>query len=294
VSKCGYVAILGRPNVGKSTLLNVFVGQQLSIVTPKPQTTRNRVFGIYTTDEVQAIFLDTPGILEPKYRLQEAMVKQIDKAIGDADVLIFIVDITDLANSFDQILQRKLTKVWKPTVLALNKIDLVKEKAISQAAERLSEFQKSAEVACISALRGDGLDRLRTLLEKLLPEGPFLYPPDVISTQPERFFVAELIREELFNRLRQELPYATAVKVDEFKENEEGKAYIRAIIFVEKPSQKGIIIGTSGEVLKRIGTASRQKIELFLKRQVYLDLWVKVRKNWRKKDFDLREFGYIG
>ncbi len=292
MSRCGYVAILGRPNVGKSTLLNALLGQPLSIVTPKPQTTRNRIFGIYTTDEVQAIFLDTPGMLEPKYRLQEVMVEQIDKAISDADVLIFMIDITDFANSFDQILQRKLTKAWKPAVLTLNKIDQVGKETVSEAVERLAEFQKSAEVVPISALRGDGLDRLRGSIEELLPEGPFLYPPDVVSTQPERFFVAELIREELFCQLRQELPYATAVKVEEFKEKEEGKAYIRAVIFVEKPSQKGIIIGASGEVLKRIGTASRQKIELFLGYQVYLDLWVKVRKNWRSKDFDLREFGY--
>jgi GTP-binding protein Era len=292
MSKCGYVAILGCPNVGKSTLLNALVGQPLSIVTPKPQATRNRIFGISTTDEVQAIFLDTPGMLNPKYRLQELMVEQINKAIGDADVLIFMVDSTDFVNSFDQILQSKFTRAWKPAVLALNKIDQVKEKPVLEAMERLSEFQESAEIIPISALRGDGLDQLRDLIEKLLPEGPFLYPLDVIATQPERFFVAELIREELFNLLRQELPYATAVKVDEFKEKEEGKTYIRAIIFVEKFSQKGIIIGTSGEVLKRIGTVSRQKIELFLGHQVYLDLWVKVRKNWRKKDFDLREFGY--
>ncbi len=292
MSKCGYVAILGRPNVGKSTLLNALVGQPLAIITPKPQTTRNRIFGVSTTDEIQAIFLDTPGMLNPKYRLQELMVKQIDKAIGDADVLIFMVDSTDFVNSFDRILQSKFTKAWKPAVLALNKIDQVKGKPVLEAMEGLSEFQQAAEIVPISALRGDGLDQLRDLIGKLLPEGPFLYPLDVIATQPERFFVAELIREELVNLLRQELPYATAVKVEEFREKEGGKTYIRAIIFVEKLSQKGIIIGTSGEVLKRIGTTSRQKIELFLGHQVYLDLWVKVRKNWRKKDFDLREFGY--
>ncbi|MCK4590932.1 MAG: GTPase Era, partial [Candidatus Latescibacteria bacterium] len=264
MSKCGYVAILGRPNVGKSTLLNALVGQPLAIITPKPQTTRNRIFGVSTTDEIQAIFLDTPGMLNPKYRLQELMVKQIDKAIGDADVLIFMVDSTDFVNSFDRILQSKFTKAWKPAVLALNKIDQVKGKPVLEAMERLSEFQQAAEIVPISALRGDGLDQLRDLIGKLLPEGPFLYPLDVIATQPERFFVAELIREELVNLLRQELPYATAVKVEEFREKEGGKTYIRAIIFVEKLSQKGIIIGTSGEVLKRIGTTSRQKIELFL------------------------------
>jgi len=292
VTKSGYVAILGRPNVGKSTLLNALLGQKLSIVTAKPQTTRARVVGILTTDTLQAIFLDTPGLLDPKYRLQEAMVKQIETCVKDSDLLLFMVDASDFESSFDEILRESLSRAKKPSIVAVNKIDCADQETLSIINRELGDHQHPDRIVFISALRGDNLDQLKVLIEQNLPIGPFLYPEDVLSIQPERFFTAEMIREEVFEKLRQEIPYSIAVKIDQFEEKE-GKDYIRAIIYVEKESQKGIVIGAGGAMLKKIGASSRQKIEAFLDRPVYLDLWVKVRKNWRKKDSALREFGYL-
>ncbi|RKY62846.1 MAG: GTPase Era [Candidatus Latescibacterota bacterium] len=293
-TKCGYVAIVGRPNVGKSTLMNSLIGEKLSIVTPKPQTTRTRVLGVLTEDGVQMIFLDTPGFLQPRGLLQEAMVKEVKEGLSEADVVLGIVDATALERTFDEELQGLLKASGRPVVIALNKMDLVAQKEIFEGLQWLYD-RFPAELVPISALKGHNLDELKKVLAGFLPEGPFLYPPEVLADQPERFFVAELIREELFLNLGQELPYATAVKVEEFKERDpsEGKTYIRATIYVEKPSQRGIVIGEGGAMLKKIGQWARRKIEAFLGRPVYLELWVKVRPKWSRKEGTLRELGYL-
>ena len=318
--KSGYVAIIGRPNVGKSTLMNALVGERLSIVTPKPQTTRSRVLGIMSGPRCQAIFWDTPGMLEPKERLQEGMAKQIRDSMEEADVLLALVDASCPEYSLDERMWEVLRRWKHPLIVAINKTDLVKtervegivdwirvevsrdkrqtrgqEEAVSLSPSlplSLSGEGTGGEVVAISALLGTGVDVLKGLIEERLPEGPFFYPPDMVAEQPERFFVGELVREEIFLNLGQELPYATAVKVEEFKERAGEKDYIRAGIYVEKTSQKGIVIGAKGLMLKRIGQRARAKIEAFLGRPVYLDLWVKVRAKWRKRERDLREFGY--
>ena len=293
-TKCGYVAIIGRPNVGKSTLMNSLVGEKLSIVTPKPQTTRTRVLGILTEDDAQMVFLDTPGFLRPRGLLQEAMVREVREGLSEADVVLAITDATDLERTFDEELRELLKSSGRPAVVALNKMDLVGGKEIFEGLKWLYESFPT-EVVPISALKGHNLDELKKVLKGFLPEGPFLYPPEVLADQPERFFVAELIREELFLNLGQELPYATAVKVEEFRERNpsQGKTYIRATIYVEKPSQRGIVIGEGGAMLKKIGQWARKKIEAFLGRPVYLELWVKVRPKWSRKETTLRELGYL-
>ena len=289
--KSGYVAMLGRPNVGKSTLFNALLGTYLSIVTPKPQTTRGRVLGILSDETSQIVFLDTPGLLTPKHRLHEAMRGQIDRSLREADVVLALTDVSDLAGTFDEEVRRTLNAARIPVLLAANKMDRISEAAVEKAMENIQDGVNEGVVVAISALYGDNVSLLKSMLEERLPSGPALYPPDILSEQPERFFVSELIREEMFNQLEQELPYATAVKVETFEER--NKTYIQAVVFVERASQKGIVIGSGGRMLKRIGSAARAKIEEFLHRPIYLDLWVKVRPNWRKRDFDLREFGYL-
>jgi GTP-binding protein Era len=296
--KSGYVAIIGKPNVGKSTLMNALVGERLSIVTPKPQTTRGRVLGIMTSAQCQVIFWDTPGMLEPKGRLQEVMTRQIRDSVRDADVLLALVDASSPEDCLDERM-REVLHGWKhPLILAINKSDLVEPARVEKIMDRIrAEVRGEGDgtggvVLAISALRGTHVDVLKALIEERLPEGPFFYPPDMVAEQPERFFVGELVREEIFLKLGQELPYATAVKVEEFKERKGEKDYIRVVIYVERPSQKGIVIGASGAMLKQIGQQARAKIEGFLDRPVYLELWVKVRPKWRKRERDLREFGY--
>ena len=328
--KSGYVAIIGKPNVGKSTLMNALVGERLSIVTPKPQTTRGRVLGIMSSGECQAVFWDTPGMLEPKGRLQEVMTRQIRDSVRDADVLLALVDASSPKDDLDERMREILHDWQRPLIVAINKSDLVEtarvEKIVGRIRAELRGDKRSAEcgvrisprstqseirnrsgffnpkseirnpksqvVLAISALRGTHVDALKTLIEQRLPEGAFFYPPDMVAEQPERFFVSELVREEIFLKLGQELPYAAAVKVEEFKERKDEKDYIRAVIYVERPSQKGIVIGAKGAMLKQIGQHARVKIEAFLDRPVYLELWVKVRPKWRKRERDLKEFGY--
>lgn len=293
-TRSGYVAILGKPNVGKSTLFNALVGERLSIVTPKPQTTRQRVLGIATGRACQMIFLDTPGMLDPKYRLQEAMARHVERSVNDADVLLVMLDAAHFDGSFDAQVQRALGRSRVSNVVALNKIDRVSKEEAARMEDELRGRLLDADAAVpVSALYGINVDVLRAAVEERLPLGPYLYPPEMIADQPERFFVAELIREGIFTALHQEVPYSAAVKIEEFKDREKGKTYISAVIFVERESQKGIVIGAKGTMLKRIGRGVRPHIEAFLDRPVYLELWVKVRGNWRKKDSDLREFGYL-
>ncbi len=281
--KAGFVTVVGKPNVGKSTLLNRMVGEKLSITSPKPQSTRDRVVGIRTTDDSQMVILDTPGLLNPRYALQEAMRIASLRALEDADVIVYVSDAADrppppLAEAAG------LEKAPKaPIITALNKSDLLKASVRDSAG--------GDDFILISALSGDGVGELMGAVEKELPESPFLYPDDEISTQPVRFFVGELVRETVLEQLHDEVPYSVAVQVEEYREDR-SPLYIRAVIYVERESQKAIIIGAKGAQIRRIGESARAKIEAFVGRQVYLDLWVKVLANWRKNADSLSRFGY--
>lgn len=287
--KAGYIAIVGEPNVGKSTLLNHLLQIRLSIVSSKPQTTRKRLLGILTEDEYQCYFLDTPGMIQPDYELQNCMVHQIIRALADADIILWIVDPWYKIDTAPKQLTEYFTK--KPSLCAINKIDLVQKSELLPIINGLREYALK-EIVPISALTGDGIDKLKKVLFALLPEGPFLYPVEDISDSPERFFAAEIIRKQIFERFRKEVPYSTAIVVDEFKERRHGKDYVKAVIYVERKTQKAIIIGKNGEALKKVGEAARREIELFLGRPVYLELWVKVKEKWRKNKKFLKELGY--
>jgi GTP-binding protein Era len=289
-SRCGYVALIGRPNAGKSTLFNAFVGQRLSIVTPRPQTTRSRILGILTRPASQMILMDTPGLLDPSYKLHEFMVQQIDLAARGADVVLLLLDASrprDRSELVRDFLRRNRVLL----VTVLNKVDLLPVEQVDATVAALQEEFGLALLLPISALRGDHAGALLERLEALLPLGDRLYPEEMVAEQPERFFAAEFIREAAFLNLREELPYSLSVSIEEFSEHGQ-KTFIRAIVYVERESQKGIVIGHRGENLGRIGRQARLQIEALIDAPVYLELRVKVRPDWRNRDRDLREFGY--
>jgi GTP-binding protein Era len=290
--KSGYVALIGRPNVGKSTLMNALLGQKLSIVTAKPQTTRHRVLGILSGKEYQIIFLDTPGLLIPRYKLQETMVKTARSAIEEADLLVFLIELEEKISAANRSILSDLIQTKKPLILAINKIDLIDKEKLLPIIDDYARSFKLTSIIPISALKEDGLDELKQLFIDNLPVGFPFYPAEMVTDQPERFFVAEIIREKIFQKYGEEIPYSTTVTVEEFKERDQGKDYIRAVIYVERNSQKGIIIGKQGAALKRVGQIAREEIELFLGRPVYLELFVKVKEKWRQKEGILRELGY--
>jgi GTP-binding protein Era len=291
--KCGYVPIFGRPNVGKSTLANNLLQFKLSVVTKKPQTTRHRVMGILNGDGYQMILLDTPGILEPSYRLQEIFVKNALAAIDEGDVLLLMTEPSRETFSDHPELLKRLEGAARPAILAINKIDLIDKQSLLPLIEHFAELFPFKEIVPVSALKGDGVERLKEVLLKYLPAGPALYPPDEITDRPERFFVAEIIREKVFRLYGEEIPYSTAVTVEEFTERTPpAKDYIRAAIYVERESQKGVLVGKGGKALKRLGQHVRQEVEALLERHVYLELTVLVREKWRKKDSLLRDLGY--
>lgn len=293
--RTGYVALLGEPNVGKSTLMNRLLGQKISIVTPKPQTTRHTILGILSTDLWQMIFLDTPGIIEPKYLLQNVMMKQAAAAIDDADLLLLLIDATgpDPATRMAESgAFRLLQGMRKPVYLAINKVDLVEKPALLPIIDSASKSFPFREIVPISALSGDNTDPLVNSLAAALPEHPPFYPLDIVSEQTERFFVGEIVREKIFLLLKEEVPYSTTVDVVEFREQTAEKTFIGADIVVERESQKGILIGRGGTTLKRIGSIARKDIERFLNRPVYLELHVKVRKDWRQDGAWLNRLGY--
>lgn len=303
--KSGYVALVGEPNVGKSTLLNSLLGQKLSIVTPKPQTTRHKIAGILTRENLQIVFLDTPGLIKPTYALQEMMMTFANEAIVDADVVVFLVDASDreimksfrnsrafrlLAASGAQDSRRENEKA---VLLLLNKIDLVKKNEILPIIQSASEAYPFKEIIPVSALTGENLDDLEKTIAKYLPEGSPLYPEDFVSDRDERFFVSELVREEIFKAFKEEVPYSTTVEIEEFRESDnERKTYIRAVIYVEKNSQKGIIIGRNGLALKGVGQSSRKQIEEMIGHEVFLELFVKVKDGWRNNKKTLSQLGY--
>jgi GTPase len=285
MSRAGIVTVVGKPNAGKSTLLNRIVGEKLAIVSEKPQSTRDRIVGIRTTDDVQMIVLDTPGLLNPRYELHRAMRTTALRALADADVIVYLADATErtpvsLVDAAD---------LESPpparVVTVLNKVDAIRP------AERLELEEALPDARFVSALTGEGVDELLAVLEAALPEGPFLYPEDEISTAPVRFFVAELVRETALEQLDQELPYSVACEVEEFREGQT-PLYIRTVLYVERESQKRILIGAGGQQIREIGRIARSKVEQFVGTNVYLDLWVKVLPNWRKSDRALRRFGY--
>jgi len=287
--KVGYVAILGRPNVGKSTLLNRLLGNKLVAVSPKPQTTRHKIRGILTTKDYQIVFLDTPGILEPRYTLHKVMLDSALSALNEADVPILMVEPFGI----DMDVVDKVGKAGKPTVIVINKVDLAKDpEGLKNLIEEYKKFDFVKDVVPISALYSVGLAKLIEVIVSLLPEGEILYPEDMISDYPERFFVGEIIREKIFHLYRQEVPYATAVVVEDFIEREKGKYYIRAVIYVERESEKKILIGKGGQKLKQLGQQARKDIEAFINHPVYLELWVKVKKDWRRDPTFLQRFSY--
>lgn len=290
-TRSGYVAFVGRPNAGKSTLMNALVGDKLSIVTPKAQTTWQRVTGILSTDTTQMVFLDTPGLLSARDLLQRSMQGAALEALAEADVVLVVLDAAHpLSPSNRRILLEAMASVHVPRIAAVNKVDLAPEAAVREATE-FAEGVLGATAVPVSALLGTGLDRLREALEQSLPPGPFFFPPDEIASQPVRFFVAELIRETVIERFRQEIPYSVFVEVEEFREQQE-PVYIGASIYVERSSQKGILVGQGGRSIKEIGRLARQKIEAFTGWPVYLDLWVKHLPNWRRKRSHLKRLGF--
>lgn len=290
--RTGYVALVGRPNVGKSTLLNRILGQKLSIVTHKPQTTRHRIVGIHSDEAAQIVFLDTPGFLEPTYRLQETMVQAARRAIVDADVVVGIHDATSPVTAFDAVLP-ELPQGRKPVILVVNKIDRVPKPELLPIMQTLHDAVPEAEIIPLSAKTGDNVGRLLAVMRPLLPEGPALYPTDQLTEQPERFFVAEIVREQALLQFRDEVPYALQVDIEQFLEGgEDRRDEIHATIMVERESQKRILVGAGGASVKELGTKSREAIEAFLDRPVILKLFVKVVPDWRQDPRRLRQMGY--
>jgi GTP-binding protein Era len=287
--KSGYVAIIGKPNAGKSTLMNRILGQKVAITTHKPQTTRHQILGLHSEENLQIIFLDTPGIINPKYELQKAMMRFVERARKDADLILFIVDLKEpvIPDKIVGILQ----SIQKPILLIINKMDLAKKSEAQNIAKKLDEKINFKETAYISAKTGKGVSELMNEIKKRIPAGPPYYPKEIISEQPVRFFVTELIREQLFLQYYQELPYSCTVDVIQYEERDE-LDYINAEIIVNRKSQKRIIIGKNGKAIKKLGKASRKTIEGFINKKVYLDLFVKVREKWRDNPNMVRNFGY--
>jgi GTP-binding protein Era len=293
--KAGYVALIGEPNVGKSTLMNALLKQKISIVTNKPQTTRHKILGILSGDNYQIVFLDTPGIIRPQYLLQEAMMHCASSALDDADIVLLIVDAEKLKRQVyqkDEAAFEKIQGTKKKTFLAINKIDRVEKAELLPMIDSFSKSFPFEEILPLSALKNDGTDDLIATIVRYLPEHPPFYPSDIVSEAPEKFFVSEIIREKIFEQYSQEIPYSTTVDVVAFNEREKKKHFISAEIFVERQSQKGILIGKGGAALKSLGEKSRRDIEKFLGHPVFLELHVKVRENWRGEEAWLRRLGY--
>lgn len=288
--KAGYVNIIGNPNVGKSTLMNAFIGEKLSIITAKAQTTRHRILGIVNGEDFQLILSDTPGIIKPAYELQDSMMKFVKSAFEDADILIYMVEIGEKALKDTSFLERlKESKI--PVLLLLNKIDASDQQTLEEQTQYWQEQLPTAEIHPISALKNFNVKEVFDRILELLPEAPPYFPKDQLTDKPERFFVNEIIREKILEHYKKEIPYSVEIETEEFLEDEK-IIRIRSVIMVERDSQKGIIIGHKGSALKRVGVASRKDLEKFFDKQVYIELYVKVNKNWRSNPNQLRRFGY--
>ena len=291
--KSGYVSIVGVPNAGKSTLLNRMLGEKISITSKKPQTTRNRILGVLHRSKSQMIFFDTPGVFRAKDVLNVRIVDAAFSTLGDADLVLVVVDVSRPDPDAEKYLVKRLKNQSKPVILALNKIDLIEKSIILEIIEKWSQIYGFKDVVPISARHGTQVDDLITTMEKILPTGPPLFPQDALTDVSERFIVAELVREQVFRMTGEEIPYATAVTIDTFKEKKGGRLIsIEATIHLERSSQKGIVIGKNGSKLKQIGSRSREQIEKLLGTKVYLKLFVRVQKNWRKDTKAIRKFGY--
>ena len=288
--KAGFVNIIGNPNVGKSTLMNAFVGEQLSIITNKAQTTRHRILGIVSGDDFQVVFSDTPGIIKPAYDLQSSMMEVVRSAMDDADILLYMVELGEKQLK-DEAFFNKIRNSKVPVLLLLNKIDTGDETSLSEAVAHWQEMVPEAEVYAISALNKFGVQEVFNRILELLPESPPFYPKDQFTDKPERFFVNESIREKILLNYKKEIPYAVEVETEEFFESDD-IIRIRSVIMVERESQKGIIIGHKGSALKRVGMQARKDLEKFFGKQIHLELYVKVNKNWRSSNRELRRFGY--
>ncbi|MCD7935603.1 MAG: GTPase Era [Tannerellaceae bacterium] len=288
--KSGFVNIVGNPNVGKSTLMNRLVGERISIITSKAQTTRHRILGIVNTEEMQIVYSDTPGVLRPNYKLQESMLNFSQSALGDADVLLYVTDVVEKIDKHEDFLL-KVQKVECPVLLLINKIDQTNQTALEELAAHWKELLPNAEIIPISALSNFNIDYVKQRVEALLPDSPPYFEKDALTDKPARFFVTEIIREKVLLYYQKEIPYATEVVVEEFKE-EEDLIHIKVLIIVERDTQKGIIIGHKGQALKKVGAMARKDIERFFEKKVFMEMFVKVEKDWRNRDNLLKNFGY--
>ncbi|WP_107926675.1 GTPase Era [Lysinibacillus parviboronicapiens] len=292
--KSGFISIIGRPNVGKSTFLNRVIGQKIAIMSDKPQTTRNKVQGVLTSDESQMIFIDTPGIHKPKHKLGDFMLKVSKNTLREVDVIMFMVNAEQKLGKGDEFILELLAGNPTPVFLVINKIDQVHPDELMGIIESYKERYDFAEIVPISALQGNNVENLLATLTKYLPEGPQYYPADQVTDHPERFIISELIREKVLHLTREEIPHSIAVVIEKIRRDEENedKIHVAATIIVERDSQKGIVIGKRGALLKEVGIRARKDIEMLLGSKVYLELWVKVQKDWRNKATHLRDFGF--
>ena len=289
--KAGFVNIIGAPNVGKSTLMNVLVGERLSIITSKAQTTRHRILGIVNDDDYQIVFSDTPGIVDPAYKMHEGMMSFVNTALSDADVLLVMVEVQEKEFKHQGILE-KLQKIQTPIILLINKIDEVAQEYLEEKVKYWGDLLPLAKVFPISALHNFNVDQVIMEIKASLPESPPFYDKDALTDKPEKFFVSEIIREKILMNYKKEIPYSCEVEVEEFKEDK-NIIRIRAVIMVIRDSQKGILIGHQGKALKKVGTESRLDMEKFFDKKVFLELYVKVNKDWRNNETQLKRFGYL-
>lgn len=289
----GFVSLVGRPNVGKSTLMNRLIGEKIAIISNKPQTTRNRVQSILTKDDFQIVFIDTPGIHKPRHKLGEFMVKSAETTLNEVDAVLMLIEPADRVLEADRLIIEKFSKIKSPVILVINKVDSTDKERVFKVIDNYRKLYDFAEIVPISALEGTNTDELLEVIKKYLPEGPQYFPSDMITDQPERQIAAEIIREKALRLLQEEIPHGIAVEIMEMKKRPEGNMVdVRATIYCEKDSHKGIIIGKHGAMLKKIGTNAREDIQKLLGSPIYLDLWVKVKKDWRDNDFLLKNFGY--
>ncbi|SEB41159.1 GTPase Era [Paenibacillus sp. GP183] len=290
--KSGFVSIIGRPNVGKSTLMNQIIGQKIAIMSDKPQTTRNKIHGVYSREQGQIVFLDTPGIHKPTSKLGDYMMKVAQGTLGEVDAILFLIDVAEGIGGGDRFIIEQLKNVKTPVILVLNKIDQVHPEALLPIIVKYKDLYDFAEIVPISALSGNNVTTLLDQIIRYLPEGPQYYPADQVTDHPEQFVCAELIREKILHLTREEIPHSIAVQIEDMKVQENGLVRISAVIFVERDSQKGIIIGKQGALLKEIGQKARHDIEALLGSKTFLELWVKVKKDWRNQERVLKELGF--
>ncbi len=290
--KSGFVAIVGRPNVGKSTLMNQVIGQKIAIMSDKPQTTRNKIHGVYTTDEAQIVFLDTPGIHKPNSKLGDYMVKSAQSALSEVEAVLFLTDVSEELGGGDRYIIEQLKKIDTPVFLVLNKIDKVHPEELLPIIEKYSKLHSFAEIVPVSAIQGNNVSALLQTLTRYLPEGPMYYPADQVTDHPEQFVCAELIREKILQLTREEIPHSIAVEIESMGTQDNGVVQIGAVIYVERSSQKGIVIGKNGAMLKEIGKLARQDMERLLGSKIFLELWVKVKEDWRNRESVLKSLGF--